>query len=161
MKIVVFADSHTDVESMSIVIKSQYPDMVIHLGDHAKDAAALQELFYDLPMEFVKGNTDKTEDYPAEKLIKIEDTAIFISHGDQYDVEEGLNDIIHKGISYKADIIMFGHTHKAHLQNQDGIWIMNPGRIGRKSSKRINATFGVVFLEKGTIRCDIIEFDAM
>ena len=160
MKIVVFADSHTDVDTMRIVIKSEQPDMVIHLGDHVKDGAELQELFKDLPMVFVKGNTDRTDEYPTENLIKIEDAAIFISHGDLYGVEEGLNDIIHKGISCKADIILFGHTHKSYLQNQDGIWIMNPGRIGRKSSRRIDATFGVVFLDKGAIRCNIIEFDA-
>jgi len=161
MKIVVFADSHTDVDTMKIVTESEHPDMVIHLGDHVRDGAELQELFNNTPMEFVKGNTDKTDDCPAEKLIEVNDATIFLAHGDEYGVENGLDDIIDMGISYKADIIMFGHTHKSFLHNQDGLWIMNPGRIGRKSSKHINATFGVVIIDEGIINCKIAEFDAM
>ena len=76
-------------------------------------------------------------------------------------VEDGLEDIIDKGISYEADIILFGHTHKPYLHNQDGIWIINPGRIGRKSSKHINSTFGVVNIDEGRINCSIVEFDTM
>lgn len=161
MKIVVFADSHTDVDTMNIVTEIEHPDMVIHLGDHVRDGAELQELFNNIPMELVKGNTDKTDDYPSEKLIKINNTTIFLTHGDEYGVEDGLDDINEIGISYGADIIMFGHTHKSFLYNQDGVWLMNPGRIGRKSGKHINATFGVVIIDDGIINCNIVEFDAM
>lgn len=72
--------------------------MVIHLCDHVKDGVELQGLFNHTPMESVKGNTDKSNDYPAEKLLSLEDTTVFIAHGDLYSVEEGLEDIINQGI---------------------------------------------------------------
>lgn len=161
MKIIVFADSHTDIETMNIVINSEYPDMVIHLGDHVKDGEELQKQFQEILIELVKGNTDKTYNYPVEKMLTANDKAIFITHGDQYGVEEGLDDIIYEGINEGADIILFGHTHKPYLENQDGVWIMNPGRIGRKSSKHINATYGIIEVNDGNIDCKIIEFDAL
>jgi hypothetical protein len=38
---------------------------------------------------------------------------------------------------------------------------MNPGRIGRISSKVINATYGILTIENDTITCEIVEFDSI
>lgn len=43
----------------------------------------------------------------------------------------------------KADIVMFGHTHKPHFEQKDGITVLNPGSLayprqeGRKGSYMI------------------------
>ena len=97
MKIVVFADSHTDVETMGIVIESEHPDMVIHLGDNISDGICIKESFNNIPVELVKGNTDRTDSYPSEKFIEINNTTMFITHGDTYDVEVGLDNVIEIG----------------------------------------------------------------
>lgn len=161
MKIIVFADSHSDVDTMNIVIDAEIPDMIIHLGDHIADGIELYELYADNPIEFVKGNTDETDDYPSEKILQLEDKLIFITHGDQYNVEQGIFDVYNKGVSVGADIILFGHTHKSYLQNHNYIWIMNPGRIGRRSRKVINATYGRIILENNTVICELVEFDSI
>jgi putative phosphoesterase len=161
MKIIVFADSHSDVDTMSMVIGTENPDMIIHLGDHVADGVELQQLFPNILIELVKGNTDKTDEYLPEKTLLLDNKVAFITHGDSYDVENGFSDIIDRGISVGADTILFGHTHKPYLQNERGIWIMNPGRIGRISSKVINATYGILIIENDTITCEIVEFDSI
>ena len=161
MKIVVFADSHTDIDTMSIVIEAENPDMIIHLGDHVTDGIELHKLHPKIPMEFVKGNTDRTDEYFSEKILLLDNKLVFITHGDQYDVEQGTSEIFDRGASDDANIILFGHTHKPYVQNSKGIWIMNPGRIGRRSRKIINATYGIVILENDTVTCDIVEFDSI
>ena len=51
--------------------------------------------------------------------------------------------IIEEGAARKADIVMFGHTHKPYLEQKDGITVLNPGSIsfprqeGRKGSYMI------------------------
>jgi hypothetical protein len=93
MKITVFADSHSDVDTMSVVIEVENPDMVIHLGDHVTDGAELEALFPDIPMELVKGNTDRTDEYLSERILLLNDKLIFVTHGDQYGVEQGISEI--------------------------------------------------------------------
>jgi putative phosphoesterase len=161
MKIVVFADSHSDVDTMCKATEAENPDMIIHLGDHVKDALELQEIFADIPMEFVKGNTDRAYEYPFEKKILVNDKIFFITHGNQYKVEQGVLDVIDRGVSNDADLISFGHTHKRYLKNHEGVWVMNPGRIGRKSSKIVHATYGRVILDSDMVFCEIVECESI
>ena len=159
--IVVFADSHSDVDTMSVVIEAENPDMVIHLGDHVTDGVELQGLFPEIPMELVKGNTDRIDEYLSEKTLLLNNKRIFITHGDQYDVEQGTSDVFDRGVSEDADIILFGHTHRPYMYNRGEVWIMNPGRIGRRSRKVIDATYGIVILENNIVTCEIVEFDSI
>ena len=46
-----------------------------------------------------------------------------------YNVKYEYNTIFYKGKSVGADIVLFGHSHKALISNYDGITIMNPGSI--------------------------------
>lgn len=155
MKIVVFADSHTDVRTMGSVVQKEKPHLVIHLGDHITDGLRLQDMYPDIPMEFVVGNTDSIPGYPYEKTIEHKGKKIYMTHGDRYDVHLGLSRIFYKGESTGADIILFGHTHLAYLENKTGILMMNPGRIGRVSRNTIDATYGVIQLEDDHITCSI------
>lgn len=125
------------------------------------DGIELQKQYPNILIELVKGNTDRTDEYFSEKTLFLDNKIAFITHGDSYDVEHKISGVIDRGISDDADIILFGHTHKPYLQNEGGVWIMNPGRIGRISRKVINATYGIMILENDTITCEIVEFDSI
>ncbi|HBN85142.1 MAG TPA: YfcE family phosphodiesterase [Clostridiales bacterium] len=155
MKIVVFADSHRDNETMTFVVKKERPELVIHLGDHITDAEHLQKDFPEIPMEMVPGNTDTVICYPYEKTIIKNKKRIYITHGDRYNVQFGLSRIFYKGESVNADMILFGHTHIPYLENEGGIWMMNPGRIGRVSRNSIQASYGIILLKNDEICCSI------
>ena len=49
-----------------------------------------------------------------------------------------------------ADIALFGHTHRPFLEQDSGVWYMNPGaaRSGR---------YGVIEITDGTFTCELKE----
>ena len=159
MKIIVFADSHKDINSMRKAVKKEKPEMIIHLGDHVKDAIQLQKSFLDIKMEYVKGNTDIFDDYDREKLLRIKNINIFATHGDKYFVDIGIKRILTKGLHENADIILFGHTHKAYIDNHKGCLLMNPGSIRCKSSDTKNAAYGIIILNDDKIDIKIKQYD--
>jgi putative phosphoesterase len=153
LKIVVFADSHKDVKTMEAVIKKEKPQTVIHLGDHITDGKRLQKIFPDLRVEMVPGNTDAVTGYPSDKIIEWNGKRIFITHGDRYDVNFGLARLFFKGLSEKADIILFGHTHSPLLEHpEDHVWVMNPGSIRASGN---SASYGIILLKNDKVYCSI------
>ncbi|HML46261.1 MAG TPA: YfcE family phosphodiesterase [Clostridia bacterium] len=156
MKIVVFADSHTDVSTMLDVVRAERPDVVLHLGDHLADGLELQNRV-DIAVHLVKGNTDQADEGKTDALLEIEHVRVWMTHGHLFKVENGLTTLYDGGARAGAQIVLFGHTHRPHLSYRDGIWLMNPGRVGRISSKAIHATYGVIRLADRTIRCAISE----
>lgn len=155
MKIVVFADSHKDVETMIRIVEKEKPQLVIHLGDHIKDAMCLQESFPELMVEMVPGNTDSLTVVPYEKVILQSGKRIYMTHGDRYNVQLGLSRIFYKGESVHADVILFGHTHIPYLENKQGIQMMNPGRVGCVSNSFSQASYGIILLNNDEICCSI------
>ena len=51
MKIIIFSDSHRNLEGMRSVIAEEAPDYVFHLGDHDRDAEARHCARQELPCE--------------------------------------------------------------------------------------------------------------
>ena len=49
-----------------------------------------------------------------------------------------------------ADIALFGHTHRPFLEEDGGVWYMNPGaaRDGR---------YGVIEMKDGAFTCELKE----
>ena len=166
-KILIFSDSHGDIETMARITGTVKPDMVIHLGDYLYDADMLNVEYPNINFIKIPDNTNKKNDNDKVKFENIYDKKIMMTHGHFYNVdneEEGLRNIkgIQKlmefGFGNGADIIMFGHSHMPYLNCINGKWIMNPGRIGKKSSKIIYATYSVLHIEpSGKIKWDIVE----
>ena len=159
MKILVFADSHTDVSTMLRIVNEELPDIVLHLGDHMADGLQLQKQA-GVEVCLVRGNTDTMGEGRLEALLDFEDTRIYMTHGHIYGVETGLTELYNAGAHAGARIVLFGHTHKPYVGYAEGIWLMNPGRIGRISGKIIHSTYGVIRLENNRIRCEIAEAGA-
>ena len=72
MKIIVFSDSHRDLDHMRQVVKREQPGTVIHLGDHDTDAERLGREFPQLPLICVRGNCDGWSDTPLTLTIVLD-----------------------------------------------------------------------------------------
>ena len=164
-KILIFSDSHADVETMCIIADIEKPDAIIHLGDHVADAQQLSEKYPDIPLFNVLGNTDaQNENEEWIKYIEIAGKRIMLTHGhiflnDSTKFEDLTNIFLGDARSDNADIILFGHTHAPFVNYRNGKWVMNPGRIGRFSKQVIHATYGVLMIESGNIQWIIREID--
>lgn len=156
MKIIVFSDSHRDVDTMIIATNYEKPDMIIHLGDYVGDALKLKEAFPDIPMQLVKGNGDFATHCKSEKTLSINNKKIIITHGHRYSVKMGISRLVNYGMYSDADIILFGHTHFPYLQQHECLWVMNPGRGGKISGRDNNTSYGLITFKDNDFECEIV-----
>ena len=154
MKILVFSDSHGDIETMDKVVRATKPDMVLHLGDLIADAIELERRFPDIPIEFVRGNCDLWTTVSDEKEIEADGYRILMSHGDKYGVRTGYSTYLKEGKKRNMDIILCGHTHMSHLVKKGGMWLMNPGKAGERARGPFKTSFGIIDTANG-LNCSV------
>lgn len=148
MKILVFSDSHRSRSDMIGAIDEQKPDQVIHLGDLISDAEEPSYIYPRLPICMVPGNCDGWTTVPAKKLITLQGKRILLSHGHLWRVKGSYDAAIADAHKAGADILLFGHTHRAYCQRmEDGLWVMNPGTS--------RSSYGTILLENGEIHCSL------
>ena len=153
MKLLVFSDSHGNVEHMRRAVEQERPDRILHLGDVMRDAVELSLAYPNIPLELVPGNCDYATDEPAQKILFFEGRRILMTHGHIYRVKLGMGLAVKAAREAQVDILLFGHTHEAYCQQQDGLWIMNPGTI----LGGLVPTCGVIRLGKEKTSCEILE----
>ena len=153
MKLLVFSDSHGNIEHMRRAVEQERPDQILHLGDVMRDAVELSVAYPNIPLELVPGNCDYATDVPAQKILFFEGRRILMTHGHIYHVKLGIGQAVRAAVEAKVDILLFGHTHEACCWQQDGLWVMNPGTI----RGGLVPTCGVIRLEGDHTSCEIIE----
>ncbi|NLO48074.1 MAG: metallophosphoesterase [Clostridiales bacterium] len=151
MKILVFSDSHGERELMKSLIIAQNPDMVLHLGDYIADMTAIKGQFKAIDIRGVRGNCDGKTNAADSLYFNIEGKNIFMTHGHDYQVKIGYKRIFTAASEKNADILLFGHTHKALRDMAGGIQILNPGSIG-KGRRR---SYGIIEIDCGDIKTQI------
>lgn len=128
MKVLVFSDSHRYTPGMIEAIETHQPDQVIHLGDLLSDGEELARIYPMLPMVLVPGNCDGWTPEPAVRQFSLEGHTFLLSHGHLWGVKSGYGAAIAQARSAGADVLLFGHTHRADcLTTEDGILVVNPG----------------------------------
>ena len=152
LKILVLSDSHRCVGAMYDAAMLEKPDVIFHLGDHVSDA---QELSYALdPIDFyeVRGNCDFGAQAPETILTELAGVRFFLTHGHLFGVKTGLARLLLEGRRLDAQLVLFGHTHRPLLQQQDGIWLLNPG-----SCSALNGSYAAITFEGGKFHCELKE----
>ena len=120
-------------------------DLIIHTGDiNGKDT--LDALRLIAHVEAVRGDHDRTLDLPAWREIEVEEKRIVIVHGNRGRWLEEPNTLLwtlslgyyrpHRGLARDlrrrfpdADAIVYGHTHRPHVETIDGVLLFNPGGV--------------------------------
>jgi putative phosphoesterase len=120
--------------------------VIVHAGD-VNGAGTLAELGRIAPVEAVRGDHDRDlSSLPASREITIEGRRIVITHGNRSRWIEEPYTLLwtlslgyflpHKGLPRSlrrrhpgADVIVYGHTHRAHVEWIDGALVFNPGGV--------------------------------
>ncbi|MCI9121212.1 MAG: metallophosphoesterase [Oscillibacter sp.] len=147
MKILVFSDSHGNVNHMVQAAALENPRLIFHLGDGWRDAERLQSRFPDIPLEQVPGNCDFRSSEPSELLLNIEGFRILLCHGHKYGVKQSLIGAGLAAEELNLDLFLFGHTHKPLVDRRGKTWFLNPGSIGDRAAP----SYGILILEKDRI----------
>lgn len=145
MKIFVVSDTHGSIEDFLREIETmKKPDLIIHLGDYVDDGLKIEKIM-GIRTIIVKGNGDYFHrDYDEDKLIALNDKKIFITHGHNYNVRYGVDNLSYKGQEVEADLILFGHTHIPIIIEDKGRIIMNPGSPTQPRNYDGKKTFGII-----------------
>lgn len=151
-RVAVFSDTHGDLGRLDAAMARCAPvDAFLHLGDFAGDARRIAEAL-SLPYHAVRGNCDAASDFPAERIVRFENAALFITHGNQYANTCSLADKAEKN---HCAAVLFGHTHEPLLAARGPLLIVNPGSLSRP---RFSArpSFCVLSIEGADIRVQMI-----
>jgi hypothetical protein len=102
-------------------------ELILHAGD-VGGRAVLDELGAIAPVRAVSGNTDIPGDPLLEDAIDlvVDTLAIHVSHGH----ELGSPTPARLLERYTADVIVYGHTHKALIEHVGSRLVINPGAAG-------------------------------
>ncbi len=128
MRILVFSDSHGRVGPMQELMERYVPDAVFHLGDVVRDGERLAELYPRTPFYRVAGNCDwNSGAHEPENVAFLEGKTILYMHGHTQGVKTGVGLAVKAAQAVRADLLLFGHTHRKFCEDYDGLLAVNPG----------------------------------
>ncbi len=129
MKILVISDTHGKLNKVrDIFPKLKDIDLIIHAGDHISDGEALGREF-SIPVVAVKGNCDGSYGNSDFKIVETEYGKILVTHGHAENVNYQLTNLMYKTLENNCIAAVFGHTHRAHIEESNGIHFINPGSL--------------------------------
>jgi len=156
MQIGVISDTHriiSSIERLKGEIKGV--DVLIHLGDNVDDISIIKK-YYKGKIINVKGNCDFSTTVPDDRLEEIEGKKFFLTHGHRYGVKDNLSRLRYKALETEADIVLYGHTHVAKIDFEEGIWYINPGSASLPRDG--NCSYVIISINQEKIEPKVVRF---
>lgn len=155
MKVLIVSDTHKNIRNVQKVLDKTIPfgvKYLIHCGDHITDALEIERLYPEIIVYGVPGNCDfSSYGKDRECVVEIEGITFFITHGDRHGVKWDYEELYTDASVYDASIAVCGHTHIAHKEKKEGMFLLNPGSISQPRDTTI-PPYAVVEIEKGKIQ---------
>ena len=148
------SDSHSTMRYMRLAIDTLKPEAVIHLGDHYDNAETLEEEYSHIRFHKLPGNCDRYRCPPDTLQILcycIGGVKFYMTHGHMHGVKSGLHRLIADAKAMNAQAALYGHTHTARVEYEDGIYYVNPGAVSGSP-----ASYAVIDLSEAGIMPNII-----
>ena len=147
MRLGIIADTHGLLRPEVFEVFREV-DHILHAGDIG-GWELLVELQALAPVTAVYGNTDGSEvrtRLPQVASLELEGLDVVVTHGDQLGSPTPAR--LHEAFP-RAEIIVYGHTHKPLLELVDRtVTVMNPGSAGQRRFD-LPVSVGIMELEPG------------
>lgn len=111
------------------MIERESPDVLIFLGDGLRDLKGLS-VPTNCRVYAVRGNCDFGADEPELRLLNLGNVRILMVHGHRYAVKNSLLRLGLLSQEHRADITLYGHTHRQDAQWVDQRLVLCPGSVG-------------------------------
>lgn len=161
MRILVLSDTHGELGRAYQVfdkLKKETPvDLIIHCGDHYKDAIQLSERT-GMPVVWVKGNTDGAFSDNDYTIVETPYGNLLVTHGHMENVDFSQQNLYYKAQEKDCVAALYGHTHRAAFTETGGIYLMNPGSL-TKPRDGSGGTFGILIAESDYLAGRIHRFE--
>lgn len=146
IRIVALSDTHGRIAALEAAapqIRAMKPDMVVHLGDGARDADHLETLL-GMPVIKLSGNCDFAQRDPDETQLQAEGLRVLATHGHLFGVKTGLLRLALRAQQEGCDVALYGHTHIARIEESGGVLLVNPGAM---AAARLEGRLGIAVVE--------------
>jgi uncharacterized protein len=136
---------HRDWLPVELLEGIEGSDLILHTGDFSSKRA--MELFRRFkPVLAVRGNNDEPDlasELPDRLTLTAGPLTIEVTHGH---LERGrtAKEAVIKAYAGHAELVIFGHSHRAYCEKVDGTWFLNPGS---PTMKRWEPMFSYVLLD--------------
>ena len=80
--------------------------------------------------------------------LTLDGVKFFLTHGHRYSVKYTLDALLNAAYFAGADMVLFGHTHRAVSETMQGLYVVNPGTAGVGAL----CTYACIETENGAIR---------
>ena len=157
-KIGLVSDSHGKIKNLKKAVEQMGDvDLIIHMGDYIGDADEIRT-WTNTPVMAVKGNMDSYErNRPNFIKTNVEGFTLYIAHGHNEQVKWGTDDFAQRAKANGADIGIFGHTHRKHLEKLNGVILINPGSVSLPNDD--SKSFAILTLDGKDLDCNFYEIE--
>jgi putative phosphoesterase len=132
-------------------------DFIIHAGDLV-ELTVVDELEQIAPVLAVQGNMDSIDIsgvFPKLNQLKVFDWKIGVMHNP--DILSGFDKMREITRQYGFKVFVYGHTHTANINWEDGILYINPGSPTDAASLTNKTSVGLLKITKDSITPQIVE----
>ncbi len=133
-KIIILSDTHGNLNDLKkLTSHLEEADLILFAGDGVNDFNVFPLEIYK-KIKMVSGNCDFSS-ADKELIFEVEKKKILLCHGDGYRVKSGLMPLFLHAKEKNCDVVVYGHTHDARIDEHEGILFINPGTLYRYSKK--------------------------
>lgn len=147
MKVLIVSDTHKKNDTYLNLLELHKPDMVIHCGD-AEGAEYLLTEAADCPVHIVLGNNDFFSELPRELELEIGGYKVWVTHGHNYYVSMGNENIKREAVARGMDIVCYGHTHRPVIDWDDDVVALNPGSLSYPRQENRRPSYIIMEIDK-------------
>ncbi len=127
-------------------------DFIVHAGDIG-DASVLQALVAIAPVTAVRGNNDR-EPWAASvresEVLAVGEVLVYVLH------DLALLDIDPAAAGFR--VVVSGHSHRATIEERDGVLYVNPGSSGPRRFK-LPVAVAELHVEGASVEARLVELD--
>lgn len=148
MKVLLVSDTHGRGGALREVIELENPQYLCHMGDVEGMEDEIRAMS-PCPAAIIAGNNDFFTDLKDELFLELEGFRIMMTHGHNYYISLGPERLKERARSVGADIALFGHTHRPYLEEDEGLFLANPGSLAYPRQEKRLPSYIVLQLQKG------------
>ena len=156
MKVLIVSDTHgRNGGYLDLLENSEKMDMVIHCGDVEGSEYLISESA-GCKTVIVQGNNDYFSDLPREMIVKLGKYKALVTHGHAYYVNMGHEHLVREAKKRKVDMVIYGHTHRPVITEENGILVLNPGSLTYPRQMERKYTYIIMEIdENGEVECTL------